>query len=383
MSIDILSLLETRAPSDAGLAAEIGRGLSALEASARRRRAGAVDRIAAATGARSIRLGGQRVLMLSRHHSFDELAALLSPALAPQIAAHSPALPELLARYTRRDEFLGAPGRRLLFLDTETTGLSHGAGTFAFLVGFTILEEGGVRSHRLFIPEPADEPLAMRIVQGFLRRYPFLVSFNGKSYDMHILKSRLVINDPLAALDRDPLLLPHLDLLHLCRRFWRHRMERVGLQDVEAEILGLHRAGDVAGSLIPAIYFDFLHRGETEALEGVLRHNLQDLLSMVLILQEIIGRVLEPVDPGAMDPGEVVAIARLYFEKQMFDACIERVLALGMAPAGGPVEDGWRALVYRVLKRRVIPKARRREVAASLADAFEGDAEFQRLRGRL
>src|SRR5260221_3783306 len=53
---------------------------------------------------------------------------------------------------------LGSHPRRWAFLDTETTGLAGGAGTYAFLVGFGSIHEAGFRVRQFFLPDFGDQP---------------------------------------------------------------------------------------------------------------------------------------------------------------------------------------------------------------------------------
>ena len=369
--MDLLALLETRslARDDAEPDAP-PLALERLASADRRRRERDLEALGRAVGARTIRLGSQRLLVLRRRHDPARLDELFQAA--------GRAVPGLLARYTGARAFLDVAGPRLLFLDTETTGLSHGTGTFAFVIGLATVTPSAVVSTRLFVPEPADEPLAFRVLLGFLARHPYLVSFNGKSFDLHILRNRLLLHHPRRYDELDPRLTPHLDLLHLARRLWKHRLERVTLQHVEREILGLHRHDDVAGSLIPAIYFDFLHRGVLDGLAAVLEHNLLDVLSMVALLDDVAERLLSG---SYRDPGEALGVARLMLDKGL-EAEAADLLARHV-PDREPARGAWEAAVLRVLKRRSLPKDVRRAFAAKLADEFPSSDEFARLAERL
>jgi len=371
--LDLLALLETRTLARDETDPELPPlALERLESSERRRRERDLEDLARAAGARLIRVGSRRLLVLRRRHDPARLDELFD--------AGSRAVPDVLARYTGARAFLQVAGNRLLFLDTETTGLSHGVGTFAFVIGLATVHPDGVRSTRLFIPEPADEPLAFRVLLGFLRRYPYLVTFNGKSFDLHILRSRLLLHYPARHEELDPRLLPHLDLLHLARRLWKHRLDRVTLQHVEREILGLERHDDVAGSLIPAIYFDFLHRGALDGVLGVLEHNLKDVLSMVALLEDVGGRLLEG---RYRDPGEALGVARLMLDKGLSEQAAALLTEPLHIPDREPLRSAWEAAVYRVLKRRALDKGLRRAFAARLSGEFPVDGEFSRLVRRL
>ncbi len=369
--MDLLALLETRslARADDG-ADEPPLVLERLASAERRRRERDLEALARAVGARRIRLHDQSLLILRRRHDPARLDELFQAA--------GRTVPDVLARYTGAQAFRDVAGARLLFLDTETTGLSHGTGTFAFVIGLATVTPEAVVSTRLFIPEPADEPLAFRILLGFLARHPYLVTFNGKSFDLHILRSRLLLHHPTRYDQLDPRLTPHLDLLHLARRLWRHRLERVTLQHVEREILGLERHGDVAGSLIPAIYFDFLHRGALDGVASVLEHNLLDVLSMVALLDDIAGRLLSGT---YRDPGEALGVARLLQDKGLEPDAAD--LLARHVPDREPTRSAWQGAVFRVLKRRALARDVRRAFAARVAVEFPSSEEFERLVRRL
>jgi uncharacterized protein YprB with RNaseH-like and TPR domain len=375
--VDLLKLLETRgvpieaaelgdlpplpAPWEAG-----GSGvLQRLSAAQEKKRESALDDLAREGGGRVLRLKGQRVIVFRRRHPPSQLDSLFG--------GQGRMVPRLLTAYTRQAEFDAVAGGKLLFLDTETTGLSHGTGTFAFLIGLAVLRGQDVISYRLFIPDPGDEPLALRILLGFVRRCPFLVSYNGKGFDLHVLRTRLILCFPRRFTELEPALIPHLDLLHLSRRLWRHRLERVGLQDLEREVLGLTRHGDVSGSLIPAIYFDHLFTGRREGLLRVLEHNLQDVLSMVALFEVIAGRVLSG---QYADPAEATAIARLMLEKGMASEALALLSRLDTVPDREPARSAWRALVLKALKTRKLEKPRRRALAQALEAEFPADQDF-------
>ncbi len=169
---------------------------------------------------------------------------------------------------------------RALFLDTETTGLSGGTGTVAFLVGVAGFEAGGFRVRQLFMRDFDEEPALLFGLSLLLSERTGLVTYNGKTFDMPLLATRFVANR-LAVPELD---LPHLDLLHAARRLWRHDLQEVTLGAVERSVLALVRTGDVPGMMIPALYFQYLTQRRAAALEPVFSHNLLDLLSLVSVI---------------------------------------------------------------------------------------------------
>jgi uncharacterized protein YprB with RNaseH-like and TPR domain len=176
---------------------------------------------------------------------------------------------------------------RLLFVDTETTGLHGGAGTLPFLIGLGWFEGADLHVEQLVLPRPGEEaPMLRRFVER-LSQASLLVTFNGKCFDWPLLRTRLVMNR-LAA----PAPPGHVDLLHCARRVFRRRLATTRLQDLERHVLGFHRVGDLDGAAIPAVYFDALRRGSLAPLAPVLEHNLLDVVTMAAVLAEL-GRRIE------------------------------------------------------------------------------------------
>ena len=168
--------------------------------------------------------------------------------------------------------------RRPLFLDTETTGLSGGTGTVAFLVGLAWREGEGLALAQYFLCDFDQEQALLWAVGQCISHAGVLVSYNGRSFDWPLLQTRLVLQ---RARWPSP---PHLDLLTLARRIFRPRLPDCALQTIEQSVLDLHRADDLPGSLIPSRYFAWLRQGDPRALDPVFHHNQQDVLSMALLL---------------------------------------------------------------------------------------------------
>jgi uncharacterized protein YprB with RNaseH-like and TPR domain len=370
--MNLLELLETRRPGERPEPAEPGAvDPTRLGDAARRRHDQAVVRLASEGGGRLIRHRGMRLVVFRRRHPLPEGSDLLTLGRRPVRRAFS--------GYTGAPAFLELDPRRLLFLDTETTGLSHGAGTFAFLIGLAVFRHGELVTTRLFIPEPPDEPLALRVLQGFLRRHPYLVSFNGKSYDIHILRSRLTLNDPARYEEHDLRLLPHLDLYHLSRRLWRHRLPRARLQDVEREILGYERQGDVAGALIPSIYFDHLLRASVDGMQIVLEHNLLDVVSMARLVLQIADRLAAN---RFEDREEALAVAKMMMDKRVWSGAAD-VLASAIPSANDRKYEAWRGLVLRLLRSRLAPPPIKQTLFDQVGDRLGRDPVIQRIGARL
>jgi hypothetical protein len=205
----------------------------------------------------------------------------------------------------------GAPARLpFVFVDLETTGLSGGAGTYAFLVGCGWCDEGGGFVTRQFmLTRFADERALLGAVATELARAGALVSFNGKSFDAPVLETRYLFH----RLQSAGSCLPHLDVLHPARRFWRDEQEvsTCSLVSLERQILGARRVGDVPGFEIPGRYFEFIRSGDARPLAAVLEHNRLDLLSLAGLTARLLHLVRS--GPGAArNAREALALGRVY-----------------------------------------------------------------------
>ena len=166
--------------------------------------------------------------------------------------------------------------RRILYLDTETTGLG-GSGTVAFLVGLGYLTDNGFEVHQFLMRDYPEEPYLLRHVAAGLNRFDVLCTFNGTTFDVPLLESRFL-----------------MDLLHMCRRLWKLRLGRCNLGRLEEVILGKPREEDIPGSEVPQRYFTYLKTGEISLLEDVLKHNAQDIASLCVLLNHMAELYLHP-----------------------------------------------------------------------------------------
>lgn len=192
-----------------------------------------------------------------------------------------------------------------LFLDIETTGLAGGTGTWAFLIGLGWVENRHFALRQYFMRHPGEEQAMLTHFTAEAARFDTLVTFNGRSFDLPLIQTRQV----LAGLPgrTEPSL--HLDLLHCSRKLWKERLPSCSLRSLEEELLGLRRHGDIPGEEIPAVYFNYLRRGEISRLKQVFQHNLLDLLSMVALL----GRITKTVAGKPLDhPADCYSLGKLY-----------------------------------------------------------------------
>ena len=172
--------------------------------------------------------------------------------------------------------------RRILYLDTETTGLG-GSGTVAFLVGMGFLTDNGFEVHQFLMRDYPEEPYLLKHVAAGLGKFDVLCTFNGTTFDVPLLESRFLMN----RMSRTCLDLPHLDLLHMCRRLWKLRLGRCNLGRLEEVILGKPRTDDLPGSEVPQRYFTYLKTKQMSLLEDILKHNAQDIASLCVLLNHM------------------------------------------------------------------------------------------------
>ena len=179
---------------------------------------------------------------------------------------------------------------RLLFLDTETTGLSGGAGTVAFEVGIGWIEPRGMVIRQYIMRDYSQEGDMLRDIASLIEQAETIVTFNGKSFDLPLLESRMVMNRIRIHITD----MPHLDLLHAARRVYKLRLGRCNLTALEEAVLGKTRCDDLPGAQVPERYFTYLKTGEFALLEDVLRHNFDDVRSLAELTAVICSAYRQP-----------------------------------------------------------------------------------------
>ena len=211
-----------------------------------------------------------------------------------------------------------------LFLDTETTGLAGGTGTYAFLVGLAWWDAGGLQVEQFFMRDLDEEHSLLLELSERMSKRPVLVTFNGKSFDWPLLETRYRMTR--AILPCAPQL--HLDLLHPARQLWRPRLGSVRLKELERHVLGdEHRAlewsrhDDIDSSLIPQMYFDYLRGGSAAPLAGVFRHNQMDLRGLAALAGKILtlfdsgNGLADAPHHGTQDPLDLYGLSRLMLRR--------------------------------------------------------------------
>ncbi|MEN6489612.1 MAG: ribonuclease H-like domain-containing protein, partial [Smithella sp.] len=199
-----------------------------------------------------------------------------------------------------------------LFLDTETTGLAGGTGTMAFLIGLGWFEGGHFHVRQILARDFGEEKAALAHLAEIAGQKKFLVTFNGKAFDINLLATRFIMNRLEGGLSS----LPHLDLLHPSRRILGHRLANSRLVTLEAEILGVMREGDIPGWEIPQRYFDWLKRRDPRLLTDIFEHNRLDVISMATLTAHLIEIVTARALIKDAHTDDYLAAARLLLNRR-------------------------------------------------------------------
>jgi uncharacterized protein len=200
--------------------------------------------------------------------------------------------------------------RKTLFLDTETTGLTGGIGTFVFMVGLGFFQADGFAIHQLFMRDYSEERAFLSLLESILESFQFLVTFNGRQYDIPLLETRFILSRINSKIRE----MPNFDLLYPSRKIWKGAYENCRLVTLEAQLLGVERADDIPSEWIPSLYFEYVRTGDASKIERVFYHNQMDILSMVALA----GRIhLTYHDPQAARPRKGIehfSLGRLFWD---------------------------------------------------------------------
>jgi uncharacterized protein len=206
------------------------------------------------------------------------------------------------------------------FLDTETSGLNGGTGTYAFLVGVGRFEANQFHLAQFFMRDPSEESSLLTALEAFLAPCTILVTFNGKAFDVPLLNTRYLLQGWRSPLGD----MVQVDLLHLARKIWRDRLPSRTLGNLEYQILGTTRsAQEVPGWMIPQIYFDYLRSGDARPMESVFYHNAMDVLSLATLLDHCAHLLAAPHSVRDGEELEQVALARFYEDLGEMDTAVK------------------------------------------------------------
>jgi len=215
---------------------------------------------------------------------------------------------DMVAAIAQDDQLHEIDFNTAAFIDTETSGVAGGTGTYAFLVGVGFFDGPTFRVRQFFMRDPSEEPALIHLLDEWLQNFEAVVSFNGKAFDLPLLDTRFILWRRQFPLKNAP----HLDLLAPARRLWKERLPSCSLTSLEERILGFFREGDVPGWLIPALYFEYEKTGDAAPLKPVFTHNALDILSMVSLTARMARQFAEPETAGVMHGADWYSLGRCY-----------------------------------------------------------------------
>jgi uncharacterized protein YprB with RNaseH-like and TPR domain len=233
------------------------------------------------------------------------------------------------------------PPEQWAFLDTETTGLAGGAGTCAFLIGVGRITHDGFRVRQFFMRDHGEEASTLDALSRHLAQFRVMITYNGRAYDQPLLETRYRLNrakPPFARME-------HLDLLHGARRLWKLRFESCRLVDLENQVLGVERQGDLAGALIPYVYFEYLRTRNAARMIPIFHHNALDILTLACLTAIVPYAFREPGSPeNGSSPltngAELAGIARWLRQAGELDHARKLFRrAIDAAPSQGMTDD--------------------------------------------
>jgi uncharacterized protein YprB with RNaseH-like and TPR domain len=292
-----------------------------------------LDRVADSLGGRRVSTQFGECLVIDRRYEaerwhgdirigdcmIDDLDALtlLDPCLEAGRSAGPSGLPH------------GAAGKTI-FIDLETTGLSGGAGTLAFLVGCGYFDLGAFQVRQFLLTSHAGERALLAAVADFFDEADLIVTYNGKTFDVPVMETRWMFHRMEMPLDG----VPHFDMLHPARRLWKNRAadgyDDAGcrLSTLERTLFDVQRVGDVPGLEIPGRFFRFVRSGDPRPLEPVLEHNRIDLVSLAAVTARA-ARLTREGHQGCRDCAEALALGNVFDKAGSFgpaEACFRRAV---------------------------------------------------------
>ncbi len=282
-----------------------------------------IDRVADILGGRIVSNAFGRALVIDRRYESDRRHGQLrigdcEVRDGESLRLLDPALPSP-----------DGTGERTLFIDLETTGLSGGAGTVAFLVGCGWFDMGAFQVRQFLLTSYSAERALLSAVAECLDATSLLVSYNGKTFDVPVMETRWMFHRMPMPLES----VRHFDMLHPARRLWRARTGATDdldggcrLSTLERLLCDVTRVGDVPGMEIPARYFRFLRTGDARPLEPVLEHNRIDLVSLAAVTAHAL-RLVEDGTDRCRDASEALALGKVFERAGSFDralTCFER-----------------------------------------------------------
>lgn len=285
-----------------------------------------------------------------------------------------------LERLVGDPRLAGFSAERALFLDIEATGLEHGAGTLAFMIGLGHFDGDEAVVTQLILREPDEERAQLELLWDLVDAFPFLVSFNGKSFDLSVLQGRLVMNRLCTPREGELKLRPHLDLLHLSRNLYRGVFADTRLQTLEKKLLGFERVDDMPGALAPSCWFHWLREADPRPLAAIAEHNRFDVLSMIA-LTRVLSERSRPTGDASRGSALWLNLARTYLKRREPQAALD---VLEEPPSMVPPQELCEALVLEVTaSRRVGDYFRQARALEQLVARQPEEDQWQRALARL
>ncbi len=253
--------------------------------------------------------------------------------------------------FQMRDESLAiADPETMLFLDTETTGLGGGTGTVPFLIGVGFFEGNVFRVQQYLMRDYDEEPAVLMEIDRLVRLFPVIATYNGKGFDIPILRSRFLLNRIHSPIEERL----QADFLYPARRFWREMLPNCTLLCVEQFLTGKTRIDDIPGELIPMVYFDFLRGLRIQRMQTVLNHNVEDIRTLPLIASRTCRMIRQPW-PEWLHGLEMAALGRMYAAVEDWEnacCCLEQALQWNGIPPSSclPICKNL-SILYKRLKR--------------------------------
>ncbi len=232
----------------------------------------------------------------------------------------------------------------VIFLDTETTGLSRGTGIIPFLTGLAWFTGNQINVEQFFLADPGGEESYLDFIINKLNSFPYIATYNGKSFDIPVLRNRMILNRRQS---NSPVY--HFDLLHIMRRLIaKGSVSGYSQQSMETFLLGKKRENDIPGAEIPQVYFDYTKYGIRDRLENVIEHNGMDMIGMMFLFLESV-YIYE--DRFHKEPGIRTGIARILARKKKYEEAISLLQSLRAEELEGPLRYKNNILLATLLKR--------------------------------
>jgi uncharacterized protein YprB with RNaseH-like and TPR domain len=215
--------------------------------------------------------------------------------------------PSHLVQLSRDADFRNININEIAFVDVETTGLAGGTGTYPFLIGVGYFGDTAFNVEQFFMEDYHLEPALMHQVAERVKAFKALVTYNGKTFDLPLLRTRFIFNRLPSVWEK-----PHIDILYLARRLWRKRLPDCSLGSVEKEVLKIKREMDIDGSFVPRIYFDYTRGVRREMILPVFAHNAQDVASIGALLLRFAYYLDNPECDELCHAFDLIGLSRIY-----------------------------------------------------------------------